>query len=265
MKERPILFSGPMVQALLAGAKTQTRRIAYPRTAKLYTHHEHYFPLLGKPGQCVAVVVTRPDEDVKEWPADVVKASPHGQPGDRLWVREAWRTLDIHDELKPSDLDSQVPIIFEADGVSSDGSKELAQVFKGRYRSARFMMRHQSRLLLEITAVRCERLQDISEADAVAEGIEKICDYPNFKFVMQVGEEIGTTPIYKNYLATKKTLEADPYDICATLGESGPEADSHAVASYKSLWESINGPDSWGDNPWVWVVEFKVVEGGARV
>jgi hypothetical protein len=210
IKERPILFSGAMVRALLDGSKTQTRRIIKSPTGTFEINST-----LDNPKQCWLNVTDANEEAIRPLPC------PYGQPGDRLWVRETWKNW-----------------FFGMDGVNAPGVQyaadnamvwrpEASQISDKVWRPSIFMHRWASRLLLEITAVRCERLQDISEADAVAEGVE----------VTSKGEYIKR---YKHY----------------TEGGGGLDA----TQSYQTLWASINGPESWEANPWVWVVTFKVVQ-----
>lgn len=146
-KERPILFSGPMVRALLEGRKTQTRRIV-KRTDS---------------GRVKAIGSAR------NWHLDdplAVLACPYGQPGDRLWVRETFRLFDSHEECSCYDAcrcaGAHGKPIYRAD--HSDDSKWTPSIF---------MRREYSRITLEIGSVRVERLQDISEEDAKAEGISE--------------------------------------------------------------------------------------------
>lgn len=188
-KERPILFSAPMVRAILTGNKTQTRRVV-----KLNRHYQ---------------IEERDDGSLWPWMYDDDRASdswlacPYGMPGDRLWVRETWRTERDFDHLPPRDLDptmTATPVQYEA-GPHAD-------VLDGKLRPSMFMPRWASRITLEVTAVRVQRLQDISEADAIAEGVY-----------------------------------TDP--ACP------------AYDGYRALWESINGPNSWDANPWVWAITFK--------
>lgn len=157
MKERPILFSGPMVRALLAGTKTQTRRVvALPRSRASFVLEDHgdgWWPYQSDDGESALCC------DGTEHPY----ASPYGLAGDRLWVREAWKAHTTLDHLPPRDL-PQGHVWYMAD----DGYKA-----QSRYRHARFMPRWASRILLEVTGVRVERLQDISEVDAMAEGVEE--------------------------------------------------------------------------------------------
>lgn len=162
MKERPILFSAPMVRAILAGAKTQTRRHLYV-VSKLTDR---------------AVMDTRypPDYGKGEWPnvppghAWTLSRWRHLQPGDRLWVREAWREW------------SDAAWHYAADGLvlPKQRDRELAECLAQRapftwesytWRPSIHMPRWASRITLEVTGVRVERLQDISTADCWAEGL----------------------------------------------------------------------------------------------
>lgn len=157
MKERPILFSAPMVRALLDGSKTQTRRVVKPEGA------HHLFQFRGTTAAAGA------DEPTGEWgwcgSSHVVNKHircPYGQPGDRLWVREAWRVEKFIDNLAPRELAAGCSVVYEASGE--------APAWRGKQRPSMFMPRWMSRITLEVTGVRVERLQDISEADAKAEG-----------------------------------------------------------------------------------------------
>lgn len=198
MQERPILFSGEMVRAILDGRKTQTRRVIKLKTGDTFDEHA----LKG------AIQEWRPMYDevarkVVGKTAALIRC-PYGQPGDRLWVRETFA-----DEGCRQDRDD---CYYRADGESD--------LQGGGWTPSIHMPRWASRITLEIVSVRVERLREISEADAKAEG----CWY----------------------------------------GKGGGEVD-HAVLPenhFPTLWESINGPGSWGANPWVWVVEFKRVEPG---
>lgn len=215
MKERPILFSAPMVRAILDGSKTQTRRIVKQSLERLGDGDWHAFDHKG-----INYRVNARHTTVAAW-AHLLQFCPHGQPGDRLWVRETWQgpLFDSDDDFEafsesPDDYKKPLYCEYAADGgpapefVTQDD--ELVQ----RWRPSIHMPRWASRISLEITGVRVERLNDISASDCVAEGC---------------GAE-----------------------------EFWPE--SNARAQYERLWESINGPGSWAANPWVWVVEFKRVE-----
>lgn len=231
-KERPILFSGPMVRAILAGQKTQTRRV-----------------IKGQALEWLA-----PDMFMREFVADPENGlCPYGQPGDRLWVREAWRIVNWNE-------DGDWGIRYEADGdhhVFEPTADQLTEDQGERYwiecsddmeaagfatnedtfqfewqradepepetptrlRPSIFMPRWASRILLEVVSVRVERLQAITEEDVYAEG-------------------------------------------AVTVENARWEGTSVPLRLFAWLWDSINGKRpgcSWDDNPWVWVVEFKVV------
>lgn len=203
MKERPILFSAPMVRAVLNGSKHQTRRVV----------------------KGFALELLAPDNFTPEYVALPENGnSPFGYAGDRLWVREAWRTVAGADDIAPRNLMNVESFThYEADKSKPSGM--------GKLRPSMFMPRWASRINLEITGVRVERLQDISEADAIAEGVEPI---------PYTGENAG------------------PNKFSILLDGCWFNAPT-AVEVYSILWESINGEGSWAANPWVWVVEFKRV------
>ena len=138
MKEHPILFSTPMVQAILDGRKTQTRRVI------LNARPSDGFPLGKWKGYC-----------------------PYGQVGDKLWVRETWATINCYDDTKPSELPHTVPFWFcDTNGDDPTGCGDD----KGKTRPSIFLPRWASRITLAITEIRVHRLQDISGKDAIAEG-----------------------------------------------------------------------------------------------
>lgn len=220
MKERPILFSAPMVRALLAGSKTQTRRVVKWRGVAPGLN-------LGFSG----LEAHRFDPGSSEWWALASRRGdgcweercepticPYGAAGDRLWVRETWAVSHALDHLKPREVPHGSGLVYYA------ATENLGGLLK---RPSIFMPRWASRITLEVTGVRVERLQAISEADAIVEGVELTGGYEFGKQAMK-----GWTPL------------AYPLPIFA----------------YRSLWESINGAGSWDANPWVWVVEFKRAE-----
>lgn len=154
VKERPILFSGPMVSAILEGRKTVTRRPVkiQPRSKGDIGSYG-----LGQP------FIRHPD------PTKRNPECPYGRPGDRLWVREAWAADAQVDSITPRDLSHGEPIAYPADG--SIRQTGCAMISQGRGRPSIHMPRWASRILLEVTDVRVERLQDISEEQAEAEGV----------------------------------------------------------------------------------------------
>lgn len=219
MKERPMLMSAPMVRAILAGTKTQTRRLVKPPRNRpafvLLDHGNGWWPYQSDDGESELC------DDGMEHPY----TCPYGKPGDRLWVREAWRVIDLADVFAPREITAAHRIWFEADGPHEPPA--------GRYRPGMFMPRWASRILLEVTAVRVELLQEISEADAIAEGVTPI--WPD-------GPRDDGGP--NHY-----TVDVDPGHL------NGPTA----ATVYRMLWDLINGEGSWDANQWVWVVEFKRV------
>lgn len=219
MKARPILFSAPMVRALLAGTKTQTRRVCKP------AHDEALCEIVGpfddETGTCL----------FGDAEGDVKFACPYGAPGDRLWVREAWRTAKSLDAQSPAAIGDMcidagyrkpwAPLVYEADGHRNSewrGFEMSGDAEPGKTRVSIHMPRWASRILLYVLSVRVEQLQDISDQDALAEGVS-----PDMGLRWQSGDD---TP----------------------------------RGMYGELWESINGPGSWDTNPWVWVVEFKRIQ-----
>jgi len=209
MKERPILFSAPMVRAILDGSKTQTRRVVKQLDPKAgaVTTNMHSLPM----SCCWAF-------------GGPIILCPYGQPGDRLWVRETFGEFIDTEVINGATYELGRDWVYRADGEGVRVST--------RWKPSIHMPRDASRILLEIVSVRVERLHDLSEGDAVAEGIERMpCAVPY-------------TKLWKNYR---------PGNGC-TPSMAIPQN------SFRSLWESINGEANWLSNPWVWVVEFKRVQ-----
>ena len=156
MTDRPIPFIAPMVCALYEGRKTQTRRLLKPLKSKgrgyvMWPVYECANSRLRRRGSSPL-----PD-----------RAAPYAV-GDRLWVREAWRADRSWDTRRPRDIISEARVFYEADVV-----EDAARLDWGRYRHARFMPRWASRLTLLVTEVRVQRLSEISDDDAIAEGVLK--------------------------------------------------------------------------------------------
>ena len=203
MKERPILFSAPMVRALLAGTKTQTRRVMKPQlvygtVAGLF--NSWYLPRSEGGGTLY------PNGKEK-----ILGLCPYGQPGDRLWVRETFARID--GQTRP-----WIETDYQATYTHGDRLGDTLGI-KKRWTPSIHMPRHASRITLEVTGVRVERLQNISEADAIAEGVRNSLHLPGGRFARE---------------------------------------------NFEHLWWTVNGDGSWESNPWVWVIEFKRVEGGAQ-
>ena len=221
MSERPIIFSSPMVKALLDGRKTQTRRIIKPKA-------------WNKAGDVVNINIASAANYTKGADGRMYFAfvHPRGGPltayvspyavGDRLWVREAWRVRSgKYDRMKPSDLPQNATVHYEANprGEGED---------LGKLRPSIHLPRHASRITLEVVQVRVQRLQEISHMDAKAEGVAQwVSDY----------FEPQTPP---------SELLVDFH--CGTT-----------INAFRRLWETLHGPDAWEANPWVVAVTFKRV------
>lgn len=233
-KESPILFNAPMVRAILAGEKLQTRRIA-----KL----PHNNPLgqwepttIGGPGVRFSDGTPAPAQ-AAIWHTRTGDAvlCPYGQPGDRLWVREAFRFAASLDRLSPNSVGEKAldagyskpwaPTQFEADGSRAGAwcgfDTPPATTIPGKLRPGIHMPRWACRLVLELTGIRIERLQAISEADALAEGVT---------------------------IQDRHTRQHVANDIPHPAGRA-----------FRDLWCDINGVSAWSSNPWVWVVEFQLL------
>lgn len=242
IKERPILFSGPMVQAIISGKKTQTRRVL---KLPSWSH-----PNDG--GEDIAG--TEPMVCAAETGCLARIPCPYGAPGDRLWVRECHYQSGFNFRVHPGDDEyrgwstsaryDKTQLYYTTDGIPPcRGDGEWGPQADNQERAARgsrffpdsgknfwrkfpsiHMPRWASRITLEITGVRVERLNEISEADAKAEGSDCM-----------------------------RQSDGGCWVVC------GPRIGSYREG-YRWLWESINGPGSWDANPYVWVVEFKLVE-----
>jgi hypothetical protein len=249
VKERPILFSGPMVQALLAGIKTQTRRALRPEWVAIIDEVSGKSSNTDGREDEVTISYLSDGPDGAAWYVWLTEyfdegvfllgQGPYGQPGDRLWVRESCAFLGER-VAKPEGAPGYV---YRADSNEFDGHGI-------KWKPSIHMPRVASRLLLEIVSVRVERLQDISEADAVAEGIMERYFYGGHQSPGHVEWE-SVQPPYGDGKQRPLGTYAD---------YSGGRAHLKPIESYASLWRKINGPDSWAANPWVWVVEFKVIE-----
>ncbi|MDM1814907.1 hypothetical protein LZ334_02210 [Serratia ureilytica] len=212
MKERPVIFNGEMVRAILDGRKTQTRRVM--KVQPKQHDHKNY----DAPWACKSPNYYNTHE--ADWACRYcgegigmdgrsVYRCPFGQVGDRMWVRETFG-------------DCGNRLVYRAD--TEDGAASQVKCWVPSIH----MPREACRILLEITAVRVERLNDISEEDAEAEGIDMEALYDS----------------------------QDCYDCIADHNMTGRPT---VKGAFKYLWESIYGVDSWSANPWVWVIKFKQV------
>ena len=229
-KERPILFSGPMVRALLDGSKTQTRRVVRKQfgaeavPAEMCAETAEGWQTTGHSGRWW--------DDVGGCAADAVSC-PFGVPGDRLWVRETHAEVfeidipagrpvgPIGTSGSPARPDWKSRYVYAADGPMPNVQwHHVGDSQPVRWTPSIHMPRAASRITLDVTGVRVERLNDISEDDARAEGCAP-----------------------------------------AWLDVNGEDVNAYGKPTYRQgfarLWRDINGDDSWESNPWVWVVEFK--------
>jgi hypothetical protein len=218
MKERPILFSAAMVNAIRAGRKTQTRRVVIPQpegaTSAAMLEECVHMHIPYRAGFYV-------------WPKSVgTVPCPYGTPGDRLWVREAFRYWFEEDGLWDCIDYSAGGQPMKPEGLDFDTGMRFSErcARDSKFRPSIHMPRWASRITLEVTRVRVERVQDIGVTDIEAEGV--YCGVP--------------------------------WDGCGQWKKA-------MYAKWVALWDSINAARGFGidKNPWVWVVEFKRVEGGA--
>lgn len=223
-KEIPILYSTPMIQAKLAGRKTQTRRIIKESFNGCWTnggpHPCPNDPVVIYPGETYespchpgeTITIDSPQVQAVFHCStlDSVAKCPYGKPGDLLWAREAWRK-----ESHP-DMVGGVTTKYYYRADEEQGTN--------KYKPSIHMPKFAARVWDKIVAIRVERLQDISENDALEEGIDTETD--------------------ETYLA------AEHYQ----LGGSPVRGGCPSICAYSALWERINGAGSWDLNPWVWVI-----------
>ncbi|OIN87843.1 MAG: hypothetical protein AUJ12_00300 [Alphaproteobacteria bacterium CG1_02_46_17] len=209
MKEKPIIFSSEMVRAILEGRKSQTRRVV-----------KHKYPLFDAPATWKAYHVS--DYGFGFETGEEFVKSPYGQPGNRLWVRENYWITEVGGQGIGNKF-----LVYDEEILSNEPSpKELRPIettLTWGHHPSIHMPRWASRITLEITGVRVERVMEISEADAKAEGVN-----------------------------------ADDF----RSGFDGILGRENRIL-FASLWDSINGKKpgrSWADNPFVWCLEFKRVE-----
>lgn len=242
MRERPILFSGAMVRAIRQHVKTMTRRVVKlhpdnpgPRgvpayytsvSVGLHTYDNDRPPLFG--------AMFRADAG-----GDVFVTCPYGAPGDRLWVKETF-VLNYGPGM---------PVAFRADW-DDDAMRGTAKPPK--WKPSIFIPRAVSRLTLEVTNVRCERLQAISEEDARAEGI-----------VDRNLAPLHLTNGPCSHCGRSRGEHSGKVLVCNGLVGGVTFSNATARGGFAYLWNTINGDAApWVSNPWVWVVEFKLVEAG---
>lgn len=242
--EHPILFSTPMVQAILAGRKTVTRRIIKESFNGCMTnggpHPCPNDPVVLYPGEVIESPIEGEKPITVDYPQvraifhcstlDAEAKCPFGKVGDWLWVREAWTNA------------TRMIAYNRSEGFI----KYAADCDKGDLKATKWkpsihIRRADARIWLEVTEIKVEELQDITEEGAIAEGVEKM-------FFLN-GEHTG----WRNY-----TLPKDRNKLLPHLNKQ------FARQSFESLWSSINGQDSWQQNPWVWAVSVRVLSTTGR-
>jgi hypothetical protein len=225
-RERPIIFSGDMVRAILKNRKSQTRRVL--KKEKFFKHIPMYY---GGPLEYRPCGHSWPGKRIDMMCSDcalkLLIKCPYGQPGDRLWLRETWAMELIAGEGEYPDESESVLIKWKADNLdwvdygNADIPCDYRFIERKGWRSPLYMPKWAARIWLEITGIRVERVQDISEDDARSEGIY---NHEHLKYI------------------------------------------TSACKAFQGLWDSLNKKRGfgWDDNPWVWVIEFKVLERGKQ-
>lgn len=222
--ERPMIFNGVMIPSLLDGTKTQTRRLVKPIPE--YNTGCYYWKT-----KCLCC-------HAGKWKInpDVIQACPYGKVGDKLWVRETWKPHASHWFNEGGGEEESFSVSYKAGGSRSpEPPHDYCLPDREGWLPSTHMPRWASRILLEITDIRIERLKDITREDAIAEGIE--------------GEPCDQTIAWKDYLNPKQW----------GFPEWGDDCDTAAIDSYRSLWNMLNAKKGfgWEVNSFVWVIEFK--------
>ncbi|UYZ08610.1 hypothetical protein CFBP5507_06295 [Agrobacterium salinitolerans] len=230
MADLPILFSAPMVRSLIAGTKTQTRR-TFGKLRRFGPIHQ--FDISDTPGYAWHFRdASGRFHDLRG--GELLKYLPY-KVGDRLYVREHWKADRSHDDVAPRDLEPGLrPLWYSAGYLMDTGNQKFwsdksgadydASVTRGKHRQGMHMPKWASRITLIVEGVKVERLNDCSDEDATAEGIERFGNG------------------WRDYQD----------DGCNMM---------HAVGSYMTLWENINGLGSWNANPWVVAYTFRRIMG----
>ena len=254
MKERPILFNTEMVEAILAGRKMQTRRELknnHPVVIGFEPNGPHgYWKGIAKNEAVI-------QQYISTFPLTI--NCPFGVVGDRLWVRETWAPVNLYGtpaiaykansdmrELMDDESFLDEDGAFNYDDPRSKKysfsawADDLFSGVEGNWKPSIHMPRWVCRLVLEITSIRVERLNDISEADANAEGVEPLSVPDNVP--VEGGYTKANRAMWKGYKNKARAYRDTAKD------------------SFMSLWQSVYGDDAWTANPWVWVIEFKTVE-----
>ncbi|HBV2211416.1 TPA: hypothetical protein MDR63_000818 [Klebsiella quasipneumoniae] len=226
MKERGMIFNSEMVRAILDGRKTQTRRIMKVQPKPSKSRPGDFWFSSKKLESMVHVSDLAPgNSPIADYHLFIQEhCCPFGAVGDRIWVRETFAALEpgSYEQVKPQDGHCQDLRYAATDRLA----KSDADIRGYKWVPSIHMPRWASRILLEITDVRVERLNAISQADAIAEGAP-----PSHPSIDCVSQEYGFPDFSRSW--------------------------------FGQTWQHIYGEESWDANPWVWVIEFKRVEGGA--
>ncbi len=215
MKERGIIFSAPMVRAILENRKTMTRRICKKASLPMKDEEPAFAVCAARESGWIAWFGI-PDPEIEEFTKKAYAHGfpcPYGQPGEHLWVRETWQ-IEFHSGFHD--------IRYKADNAIVDPGTDIYKIenrYCWKWRASIYLPRWASRILLEITDVRVERLQEISEEDAIKEGM---------------------CPIHAR-------------EVGCPGSEQGP------IDDFAELWDSLNKKFPWSSNPWVWCISFKVL------
>ncbi|MBC9913146.1 hypothetical protein [Chitinophaga varians] len=245
-KERPILFSGDMVRAILEGRKTHTRRIVKPQpiideeSGYVYSgDHKHMFKkcFLHSP-----------------WQNGYALLCPYGQPGNILYVKETWikgHMIDENETRIGSDryfykAGPDIPDWHRPE-LEDDHPNFLTPPWK----SPRFMPKVAARIWLQVTDIRVELVQDISKGDVISEGFA--CVSKDHAYCLKH----AISPTWKYGLPESDGLPG-------AEGWQWHDWEVNPVDAYRKLWSKINGAESWGTNPWVWVISFRVLSTTGR-
>ncbi len=204
--EHPILFSTEMVQAILAGRKTMTRRVVKPQAIS-YT---------GDMLSQAQIYACDKNGDADPTPI----RCPYGITRDRLWVRETWKNA------------------IQGCGYRYRADGELKNL--GKWKPSIFMPRHASRINLEVGKIRVRRLQEITEEDAKREGVQVAVDKDKHLLLDFSSKHIPTDYFSLHVIKSTRLF----------------------TSHFAALWDTINAKRgySWKSNPWVWVIEFKMVK-----
>lgn len=248
-RELPMLFSAPMVNAILSGQKTVTRRVVKePKLAKLYGRHSvperHFFD--SGFGDGVYLHWFYGGGDLGDDTQSIRVFAPW-QAGDRIWVKETF-TWITGNGIRPW---------YRADGEQPSGTdgQPIPWEQGAHWRPSIFMARHLSRITLEVVDVRAERLDAITEEDALAEGVEPILTSETWSCMDATGRSFETFGEPDQAMQEEDQIVAVVHRPASVLCD--------ALDQFKSLWESINGERAgcdWASRPWVWRVQFRRIK-----